>query len=892
MGNHVRFTRFVEIGIILAVSAIFFALPFSAQAASFWPGFPSVNPSDHVPKAVNDILRERLCDRQDRVGNRLNRLLINPSLCEDAPPPSPTPVVTLTASPTTISAGDSTTLSWSSSNADTCTAFLGWTGSKALSGSQVVSPVVTTTYQLDCTGPGGVGSDDATVTVNVVTPETPTVDISALPLSIQVGSSSQLTWNSENTTTCVASNGWSGARAVDGVLSVSPTVTTTYTLECTGAGGIASDSVTITVTAEPLVPTLTLNANPLSVSAGATSTLTWVSGNTTSCVASNGWTGAKALSGSLDVFPSATTTYQLDCTGAGGTISKSVTVNVSLASPQPTVTLIAIPSQVMPGAGSATSTLTWTSTHASSCTASGGTWTGAKALNGSEIVTPSATTTYMLECSGPGGTASASVVVNFSTALVPVVTLSATPSSVTPGAGSATTTLMWTSTNATSCTAFGGWTGSKGLSGSEIVTPVATTTYQLDCTGPGGVGSDDAVVNFVPTPSLQTISQIVVGDSRFGTLEAAVIAAELADDLAGEGPFTVFAPTDDAFAALPEGVLASLLAAPTTTLKDVLLYHVVSGNLDSTEVAALDTLVSLLAGKLLDVTVSSGVMINNALITIADIPASNGVIHVINAVLIPPATPTLSLVATPGAVTPSAGSATSTLSWTSTGALSCTASEGWTGARALNGSEIVTPLATTTYQLDCSGLGGNVSDEVVVNFAAAPVVPTLNHILISEVLDQPTTTAQGVDSTNEWIELYNPTASTVDLSFWTIKDATNSFDMIPNGTTIPAGGFLFLTNASTTPSFWSLPGSVQVIAFESPLGAGLNNTTESLFLRNAATTTIDSLSWGATTTAFVSGSGAPDVVPGHSLFRTSLSVDTDTAADWADDATPNPGVAN
>jgi uncharacterized surface protein with fasciclin (FAS1) repeats len=135
-----------------------------------------------------------------------------------------------------------------------------------------------------------------------------------------------------------------------------------------------------------------------------------------------------------------------------------------------------------------------------------------------------------------------------------------------------------------------------------------------------------------------TITEIVVGNDDFETLEAAVIEAELADDLAGEGPFTVFAPTDAAFAALLNALgtdAAGLLANPD--LADILLYHVVSGAFGSSDVVELDFAETLL-GADIDITVTpAGVRVNDANIVIVDIPAANGVIHVIDAVLLPPA---------------------------------------------------------------------------------------------------------------------------------------------------------------------------------------------------------------------------------------------------------------
>jgi uncharacterized surface protein with fasciclin (FAS1) repeats len=122
----------------------------------------------------------------------------------------------------------------------------------------------------------------------------------------------------------------------------------------------------------------------------------------------------------------------------------------------------------------------------------------------------------------------------------------------------------------------------------------------------------------------------------FETLVAAVEAAGLVDALKGEGPFTVFAPTDEAFAALPEGTLDALLADPSGDLTQILLYHVVSG-----EVMAADVSDGLEAETLQGDSVSFSVMgdavkINEANIVATDIEASNGVIHVIDAVILPP----------------------------------------------------------------------------------------------------------------------------------------------------------------------------------------------------------------------------------------------------------------
>lgn len=135
-----------------------------------------------------------------------------------------------------------------------------------------------------------------------------------------------------------------------------------------------------------------------------------------------------------------------------------------------------------------------------------------------------------------------------------------------------------------------------------------------------------------------TVVDVVVNSENHTTLEAAVVAAGLAEALSGDGPFTVFAPTDAAFAALPEGTIPALLADPTGALADILKYHVLAGTVISTDLSDGMTATTLL-GKDIEVTINSeGVFINNAKVTVADIMTDNGVVHVIDAVLIPPVT--------------------------------------------------------------------------------------------------------------------------------------------------------------------------------------------------------------------------------------------------------------
>ncbi len=137
-----------------------------------------------------------------------------------------------------------------------------------------------------------------------------------------------------------------------------------------------------------------------------------------------------------------------------------------------------------------------------------------------------------------------------------------------------------------------------------------------------------------------TIAEIAAADGRFTTLLAAVTAAGLDTTLADPeaGPLTVFAPTDDAFAALPAGTVEALLADPTGALTDVLTYHVVAGAVPAADVVNLDSATTLQGSDISIAVVDGGVVLNDSVnVIITDIMATNGIIHVIDAVLLPPA---------------------------------------------------------------------------------------------------------------------------------------------------------------------------------------------------------------------------------------------------------------
>ena len=238
------------------------------------------------------------------------------------------PSVTLAAMKTSVAMGTSTTLQWSAKDAQSCTASGGWSGSQPTSGTVTTDPLMAnTTYVLTCTGPGGQASQSAEV---VVVSPAPTVTLAASPTTVASGGVSTLTWTSANATACTASGGWSGTVATSGTWSTGALASTSeFELTCTGEGGSATQSATVTVSALP--PLITFGAAPSSVNSGAAATLTWSTQNATACSASGDWSGTKALNGSQSTGAlTANATYSLTCTGSGGSATQSATVSVKV----------------------------------------------------------------------------------------------------------------------------------------------------------------------------------------------------------------------------------------------------------------------------------------------------------------------------------------------------------------------------------------------------------------------------------------------------------------------------------------------------------------------------------------------------------------------------------
>ncbi len=303
-----------------------------------------------------------------------------------SPPPAAV-TIQFTASPATISAGQTATLTWGAGNATTVTISPGGSGNLPTSGSLTVSPTTTTTYTATATGPNGTATATATVTV-AIPAVPPTITLTASPTSVTAGQFSTLTWTSTAAATVTISPAPSQDESqplpLSGSAPVVPTATTTYTATATGPGGTATANVTVTVT-QPAA-TLTFAASPTSIIAGQSSTLSWTSTNATSVSIDNGVGKVAVPSGTVNVSPGATTTYTATATGPGGSITATVTVTVQQ---QLAVTLTVNPTSIAAGQSS---TLTWTSQAATSVDIEPG--IGMVNLSGSLSVQPSSTTTY------------------------------------------------------------------------------------------------------------------------------------------------------------------------------------------------------------------------------------------------------------------------------------------------------------------------------------------------------------------------------------------------------------------------------------------------------------------------------------------------------------------
>ena len=370
-------------------------------------------------------------------------------------------------------------------------------GPKTSSAVAVISFVLIFTFVCGC---GGVNNGTGGGNGNSG-PSQAVIAFAANSNVIVQGQSTTLSWKVTNAASFSISPAVaSGTLPLTGSASVSPSQTTTYVGTATDANGkAATSSITVTVVPQGSAPTMAISVSPSVVAAGQNFTLSWTSTNATSVaitppILSDDVTSV-ALSGSVNIVPTATTQYTATATGAAGvTANASATINIL------GVTLVANPTNVGPGQ---TASLSWTSSNATSLSIDQGVGV-VNGPSGSLSVSPAATTIYTITATNGTAIATATATVNAPLA----VTLKANPENIAPGGHSA---LTWVSQGAASLSIDHGVGAVTGANGSVSVSPAQTTTYTITVIdAQGHTTTSAATVSVGINTGLQGIQHIVV----------------------------------------------------------------------------------------------------------------------------------------------------------------------------------------------------------------------------------------------------------------------------------------------------------------------------------------------------------------------------------------------
>jgi hypothetical protein len=310
--------------------------------------------------------------------------------------PSSTQIAQFTANPSSITAGQSSTLSWVVQNA-TSVNISGVGSVNATSGSVAVTPATTTTYTLTATGSNGTVTQTQTVTVGAAAITAPQIiRFEASPMTVAAGGQSTLSWTT-NGATSVSISGV-GSVTPNGSTTVSPTQTTTYTLTASNGSSSVSAPVTVTVSIAGIPQIVTFVATPQSISPGQSTKLCWqVTGATAIGITPGVGTNLNA-NDCATVSPATTTTYTLTATNATGQIQGNVTVNVGL------VQILSFTANPVSSIYGQSVVLSWQTANATSVILVGADVPPTSvSLNGSLTVNPIVDETYTLTAYGPGG---------------------------------------------------------------------------------------------------------------------------------------------------------------------------------------------------------------------------------------------------------------------------------------------------------------------------------------------------------------------------------------------------------------------------------------------------------------------------------------------------------
>jgi hypothetical protein len=419
------------------------------------------------------------------------------------------PVVTeFSASPVTITTGQSSSLKWNVTGATSISIDQG-INTVSASGTQAISPTATTTYTISATNNSGTITASTIITVSAGTTGAPVINsFTANPSTITVGQSSTIRWNITGATSISIDNGV-GSPSLNSTPTISPTSTTTYTLTATNSAGSTTATATLTVT-QPGVPVITsFTASPSAIASGQSSTLQWNITGATSFSIDQG-IGTVTASGNRTVSPTTTTTYTLTANNSAGIVTATATITLAQAGVPAITSFTANPITITTGQSS---TLQWNVTGATSVSIDQG--IGTVTATSNRTVTPTATTIYTLTATNSAGTSTATATVTIGQAGSPVITsFTANPTTLPTGQ---IATLQWVTSGATSVT-IDQSVGAVNASGSKTVSPIATTTYTLTATNSASSvtatttvtltqGSLPVIVSFTASPATISYGQ-------------------------------------------------------------------------------------------------------------------------------------------------------------------------------------------------------------------------------------------------------------------------------------------------------------------------------------------------------------------------------------------------
>jgi hypothetical protein len=408
------------------------------------------------------------------------------------------PVVsTFTADPSSIVAGQTTTLSWNVKGATTISIDQG-IGTVPASGTHSVSPTKSTTYTMTATANNQ--SATATVDINITAMGSASVvSFTVTPNIINAGQPATLQWNTSGATSISIDNGI-GEVASSGTQTVYPSVTTTYKLTVSNSAGSNSTSATITVnsTNKPVISSFT--ASPNTIASGGSSTLQWNVNGATSVSIDNGVENVPPAGTQL-VSPTATTTYTLTATNSFGSTTASVTIALEALKPPVITSFTGNPSVINAGEQAS---FVWEITGATVLSIDNGV---GDVTNRTPLIVPSETKTYTITATNSAGSTSASTIITVNPAGSPIISsFTASPSNIIAGQSSM---LRWDVINAASVS-IDQDIGTVTSTGAQAVSPTTSTTYKLTATNSHGSASSQVTVNITTaTAGLPVISSFI-----------------------------------------------------------------------------------------------------------------------------------------------------------------------------------------------------------------------------------------------------------------------------------------------------------------------------------------------------------------------------------------------